>query len=58
MSSNEFGVIRNAVGERLDYSYQPGRDGARDTAPPARLPSPSPSMKAVTTIVTLSTLIP
>ncbi|MCA8978548.1 MAG: alpha/beta fold hydrolase [Planctomycetes bacterium] len=30
MSSNEFGVIRNAVGERLDYSYQPGRDGARE----------------------------
>ena len=31
---------------------------SRDSRPPAKLPRPSPSMKAVTTTVTLSTLMP
>lgn len=30
MSNNEFGVIRNSAGERLDYSFTDGRDRGRE----------------------------
>ena len=39
-------------------TWSSGRRRARDSAPPTRLPRPSPSMKAVTTMVTDSMFTP